>query len=133
MSVQFAFTIGTRSVATAVSAHSGSFTGLVGAAVSDSPPPNPFSDGASPVGFGTSIAVIEWVSSRNSIATRLTSATVTRRIASTSSSGDFRPSAATACDQTAARSEIELRRKSADAISDRFDASTSSAGKPWRT
>jgi hypothetical protein len=133
VSVQFGFTVGTRIAASAVSAHGGSVTGLVGAAVNCSPPPNPFSEAASPVGFGMSVAVMELASLRNCRATRLTSATVTRRIASTLSSGELRPSAASACDQTAARSEIEFRRNSADATSFRFSASTSSSGKPSRT
>src|SRR5207244_10959094 len=133
VSVHVGLTVGTRTAASADSAQSGSFTGLVGAAVNDSPPPNPFPDAASPVGFGRRVAVIELASFKYCAATRLTSVAVTRLMASTSSSGELRPSAASACDQTAARSAMELRRNSADAISDFFDASISSAGKPCRT
>ena len=68
--------------------HEGSVTGLVGALVSCSPPPNPFDATGSFDGLGTSVATIELFSMRYSFATRLTSAAVTRRIASISSSGD---------------------------------------------
>src|ERR1051325_3092437 len=116
------FTLRTRIEASAVSAHAGSCTGLVGADVNDSPPPNPFSDVSSFDGFGTRVAVMELSSFRNCIATRFTSATVTLRIASTVSSGDLRPSAARACDQTEARSDMELRRNSAEGNTSEFQS-----------
>ena len=77
----------------AVAAHSGSTTGLVGLRgqllrCRQIPCPKP----ASPFGTGFNVAVIELVSTRYCFATRFTSASVTRFIASTSSSGDFRPS-----------------------------------------
>ena len=133
VSVHVALTVGTRSAESADSAQSGSLTGLVGAAVNCSPPPNPFPDAASSVGFGTQrrgdrVRVLE-VLLRDTIHVGHGDAPDRVDVIV----GRVSPSAASACDQTAARSEIELRRNCADAISDRFAASTSSAGNPWRT
>lgn len=97
----------------AVPAQSGSCTGLVGAEVTCFPPPKPLPATACPEGTGFSTALIVPTLSRYCLATRLTSARVTFRIASKSSSGVLRPSAARAVDQRFARPGIELRWNSA--------------------
>ena len=112
-------------------AHEGNSTGFVGAEVNCSPPPNPLEATGAPDGTGFSSAVIEFWSTRYCFATRFTSAGVTRLIASTSSSGELRPSAASASDHASAKPGMELRRNSAPAISRRLAASTSSAGTPF--
>src|ERR1700730_1334080 len=54
-------------------AHEGKSTGFVGAEGNCSPPPNPLEATGVPDGTGFSSAVIEFWSTRNSFATRLTS------------------------------------------------------------
>src|SRR4029077_14319423 len=94
---------GNSTVRRRVLAQEGKSTGFVGADVNCSPPPNPLEATASPDGTGFNSAVIEFWSTRNCLAIRFTSRAVTRFMASTSSSGELRPSAASASDHSAAK------------------------------
>src|ERR1700760_4066974 len=78
---------GTFNCESVAAAQAGKTTGLVGADVIFSPPPNPLAATASPEGDGFNVAVIEFALTRYCFATRLTSAKVTPRIACKSSSG----------------------------------------------
>ena len=131
VSVGVMYSVGVFSWSSCEAAHGGSTTGLVGADVTFSAPPNPLEATACPEGAGFSVAVMLLEASRYCLATRFTSATVTLRMAFTSSSGELRPSAASADDHSLARPGIELRWNSAWAISLRLEASTSSSGTPF--
>src|ERR1700759_4587247 len=85
---------GTFNCESVAAAQAGKTTGLVGADVIFSPPPNPLAATASPEGDGFKVAVMEFDATRYCLATRLTSARVTALIACRSSSGELRPSAA---------------------------------------
>ena len=99
---------GTASRLTACRAQPGSLTPLVWAEANDSLPPKLFVETGLPEGWGVRMATMAWSKSRYSRATRFTSATVTRRMACTSSSGDSRPSTATACAHAMPRPKMEF-------------------------
>ena len=121
---------GTVIFASCDSAHSGSKTGFFGGDVVVSPPPKPFSATGLPDGLGTRVVTIERSSRTYSRRTRFTSSAVTVLMATMSSSGELRPSAASASDHSDARSSIELRLNAACATSLRLAASTRSSGTP---
>src|SRR5271167_2572986 len=79
--------------------HAGSLTFAFLVEISDSPPPKLFDEIGLSDGVGVRIAEIAWSKSRYFLATRFTSSTVTARNKLMSSSGELRPSTATASDQ----------------------------------
>lgn len=99
---------GTRGAASTFCAHSGRATDLTSFGAKDSPPPNPLEATGFPDGLGVRIAVSDVSLTRNSFATRFTSATVTFWIARISSSGELRLLTASASDQTEASPEMEF-------------------------
>ncbi len=115
-------------------AQAGRGTDLVCLGPKDSwPRPNPAVAAGLPEGRGVKIPTIAVSFTRYSRATRFTSATVTFWMAAMSSSGELRPSTATACDHSDANPEMELRRNWASASSCRLAASTRSGGTPFAT
>ena len=115
----------------AFSAHSGNATGAVFSGAKDSLPPKPWAKTGLPDVWGSSMPSTAWSRSRYLRATRFTSATVTRCIAFTSSSGDCRPSTASAWDHAIPSPDTEFFCNSAFVISSFFAASTRSAGNPF--
>src|SRR5579862_1553936 len=89
-------------------AHTGSLTPVAFDAANDSLPPKLFEEIGLPEGCGVKMAEMAWSKSKYCLATRLTSATVTWRMAAMSSSGDCRPSMATASDHAEASPDTEF-------------------------
>ena len=131
LTVGFVVSFGISRRVSAADAHSGNATGPVGLPASDSAPPNDFEEIGLPEGCGVSTAVIASSGFRYFRITSFTSSTVTFWIASMSSSGDCRPSTATAFDHSIASPAIEFFWNSSSATSWRFAASTRSAGTPF--
>src|SRR6267154_180726 len=101
----FSIVAGTGRPSVIFSAHDGSFTFAFLVEISDSPPPKLFDEIGLSDGVGVRIAEIAWSKSRYFLATRFTSSTVTARNRLMSSSGELRPSTATASDHALARPE----------------------------
>src|SRR5271170_4985392 len=112
------------------SAHGGNFTFAFLVEMSDSPPPKLFDEIGLSDGTGVRIAEIARSKSRYSLATRLTSSTVTARNKFTSSSGELRFSIAMAVDHADAKPSTEFFCNSAFKISRRFAASIKSELNP---
>src|SRR5512135_1589417 len=131
VSIGWTVDAGTANGARAFLAQPGSGTGLVCLGAKDSPPERGLCDAtASPDSRGVITATIALSLVKYFFATRFTSAAVTLLIASMSSSGDRRPSTASACDHSAAKPAIEFLRNCASATSCLLVASTNSAGMP---
>src|SRR5215472_9153612 len=124
---------GTSSRASALAAHEGSVVPWASPSEIASCPPKPPPPGTGrPEPRGSITPVTAWPRSRYLRATRFTSATVTFSMRFRSSSWDSSPKMATASDQTAASSPMELRCSWASLRSWSLAASTSSAGTPSR-
>src|SRR5271168_1238373 len=99
---------GTGNFPTIFFAQGGRFTSALAEETNDSPPPKLFPEIGLSDGVGVRIAEIAWSKSRYFLATRFTSSTVTARNELMSSSGELRPSPATAVDHAEARPETEF-------------------------
>src|SRR6202040_2467368 len=111
-------------------AHDGSLAFPFFVEISDSPPPKLFDEIGLSDGAGVKIALMVWSKFRYFLATRFTSSMLTARNKLMSSSGELRPSIATAVDHALARPETEFFCNSALMISRRLAASIRSALTP---